>query len=35
MTSMNIPYLSQDDLIGLGLGTAQIIESIEDAIRGV
>ncbi|WP_044007385.1 ornithine cyclodeaminase family protein [Jannaschia sp. CCS1] len=31
---MNIPYLSQDDLIGLGLSTTQIIDSIDDAIRG-
>ncbi len=29
MANMNIPDLSQDDLIGLGLSTAQIIESIE------
>lgn len=34
MASMNIPYLSQDDLIGLGLSTAQIVDSIERAIRG-
>lgn len=30
---MNIPYLSQDDLIGLGLSTAQIVDSIKRAIR--
>ncbi|MEH6645264.1 hypothetical protein [Sulfitobacter sp.] len=34
MADMNIPYLSQDDLIGLGLSTAQIIDSIERAILG-
>ena len=34
MANMNIPYLSQNDLIGLGLSTAQIIDSIERAIRG-
>ncbi|ABD54447.1 ornithine cyclodeaminase [Jannaschia sp. CCS1] len=34
MADMNIPYLSQDDLIGLGLSTTQIIDSIDDAIRG-
>ncbi|MGB5560445.1 MAG: ornithine cyclodeaminase family protein [Paracoccaceae bacterium] len=34
MASMDIPYLSQDDLIGLGLSTAQIIDSIERTIRG-
>ena len=31
---MNVPYLSQDDLIGLGLSTAQIVDSIERTIRG-
>ena len=34
MARMSIPYLSQDDLIGLGLSTAQIIDSIERTIRG-
>ncbi|WP_050605425.1 ornithine cyclodeaminase family protein [Ruegeria sp. 6PALISEP08] len=34
MADMNIPYLSQDDMIGLGLTTEQIVDSIECAIRG-
>jgi ornithine cyclodeaminase/alanine dehydrogenase-like protein (mu-crystallin family) len=34
MASMNIPYLSQDDLIGLGLSTHQVVDSIERTIRG-
>jgi ornithine cyclodeaminase/alanine dehydrogenase-like protein (mu-crystallin family) len=34
MAGLNIPYLSQDDLIGLGLRTAQIVDSIERTIRG-
>jgi hypothetical protein len=31
---MNIPYRSQDDLIGLGCRAAQIVDSIERTIRG-
>ncbi len=34
MASTNIPYRSQDDLIGLGCRAAQIVDSIERTIRG-
>jgi ornithine cyclodeaminase/alanine dehydrogenase len=31
---MNIPYLSEDDLVGLGITTHEVIGSIEQVIRG-
>ena len=31
---MSIPYLPQDDLIGLGISSTQIVDSIERIIRG-
>ena len=31
---MNIPYLSAEDLASLGITTAEVIESIENVIRG-
>ena len=34
MNVMNIPYLSADDLAGLGITTDEVIESIEKVIRG-
>lgn len=34
MSGLKIPYLSQDDLIGLNLSTIQIVDSIKRAIQG-
>ena len=32
--AMDIPYLSEEDLSGLGIATGQVVECIENAIRG-